>query len=234
MSKLSGISLPVKSRLIIAIGSLGCALLFSVGLHAQDPLSRFRNFGGGGGGGGKGSDTLEHRKADTITLNFRYLDSSRLGKLDSSVWDFSKKVPQPPTWINLGNSGAPARDLLRAVARTLTEPEVIEFADRAIQRQLRDLPIDATAGRWLDAARHGLGHPDFADAANNEWLGFHYRAPAADGALVPGDIAVCGFTLYPKGQAPDPTTLVPDVEVKLDTKPRRNGLLSWLRKDRVS
>jgi glutamate--cysteine ligase len=25
--------------------------------------------------------------------------------------------------------------------------------------------IDATRGRWLDAARHGLGHPDFADAA---------------------------------------------------------------------
>ncbi len=68
----------------------------------RTPLSRFRNFGGGGGGGGKGSDTLEHRKADTISLNFRYLDSSPSGKLDSSVWDISKKVPQPPTWINHG------------------------------------------------------------------------------------------------------------------------------------
>jgi hypothetical protein len=82
-------------------------------LHAQDPLSRFRNFGGGGGGrGGGGADTLAHRKADTITINYRYLDSSRYLRMDSSVYDFSRKVPQPPTWINLGNNGAPARDLV--------------------------------------------------------------------------------------------------------------------------
>jgi len=113
MSKLSGISLPVKCRLIITIGSFVCLLLFSVQLHAQDPFSRFRGLGNmGGGGGQKGADTLAHRKADTITLNYRYLDSSRYLKLDSSVWDFSKKVPQPPTWIMLGNNGAPGRDLV--------------------------------------------------------------------------------------------------------------------------
>src|SRR5216684_4361364 len=110
MSKLSGILLPVKSRLIITIVS--CFFLFSMSLHAQDPLSRFRNFGGGGGAGQKGADTLAHRKADTITLNYRYLDSSRFLKLDSSVYDFSKKVPQPPTWISLGNTGSPGRDLV--------------------------------------------------------------------------------------------------------------------------
>jgi hypothetical protein len=32
--------------------------------------------------------------------------------MDSSILDFSKKVPQPPTWINLGNLGTPARDLV--------------------------------------------------------------------------------------------------------------------------
>jgi hypothetical protein len=109
MSKLSGIFLPVKGRLIITIGT--SLLLFSMCLHAQDPLSRFRNFGGGGGGQ-KGADTLAHRKADTITINYRYLDSSRYLRMDSSVYDFSRKVPQPPTWINLGNTGAPARDLV--------------------------------------------------------------------------------------------------------------------------
>jgi hypothetical protein len=66
----------------------------------------------GGGGGQKGADTLAHRKADTITLNFRYLDSSRYQKLDSSVWDFSRKVPEPPTWIILGTNGAPGKDLV--------------------------------------------------------------------------------------------------------------------------
>ena len=45
--------------------------------------------------------------------------------------------------------GAPLRDLLRGLARVLTEHEVGEFVDRAIQHQLRDLPIDASAGRWL-------------------------------------------------------------------------------------
>ncbi len=69
--------------------------------------------GGGGGGGGRrgGGDSLQHRKEDTITINFRFLDSSRLQKLDSSL-DFSKKVPQPPTYINLGNMGTPARNLV--------------------------------------------------------------------------------------------------------------------------
>lgn len=45
--------------------------------------------------------------------------------------------------------GAPVRDLLRGLARTLVEPEVVEFIDRTVQRQLRALPIDTAAGRWL-------------------------------------------------------------------------------------
>jgi uncharacterized membrane-anchored protein YjiN (DUF445 family) len=48
--------------------------------------------------------------------------------------------------------GAPLRDLLRALARALTEGEVADFIDRALQRQLRELPVDATAGRWLTRA----------------------------------------------------------------------------------
>jgi uncharacterized membrane-anchored protein YjiN (DUF445 family) len=57
--------------------------------------------------------------------------------------------------------GAPVRDLLRGLARTLTEPEVTEFADRALQRQLRELPLDASAGRWVGHALESGG----ADAA---------------------------------------------------------------------
>jgi len=114
MSNLTGIFLSVKNRRNAYIGSIGVLwilLLSGPGLHAQNPLGRFGNMGGGGSKGGAG-DTLVHRKADTITLNFRYLDSSRLQKMDSSVHDFSRKVPEPPTWINLGNLGTPARNLV--------------------------------------------------------------------------------------------------------------------------
>lgn len=45
--------------------------------------------------------------------------------------------------------GGPLRDLLRSAAGLLTEREVVEFINRTIDRQLRDLPIDASAGRWL-------------------------------------------------------------------------------------
>ena len=76
---------------------------------AQNPISRFRNMGGGGS---KAGDSLQHRVDDTITINFRYLDSSRLLKIDSSVNDFYQRYPIPPTYIDLGNLGNAARDLV--------------------------------------------------------------------------------------------------------------------------
>lgn len=112
MSNLSGIFLSVKGPRIISIGALAILFFCSLSLHAQNPLGRFQNMGGGGGGKSGAGDTLQHRKADTITLNYRYLDSSRLLKLDSSILDFSKKVPLPRTWINLGNMGTASKDLV--------------------------------------------------------------------------------------------------------------------------
>jgi len=44
---------------------------------------------------------------------------------------------------------APLRDLLYGSARTLTEPEVVDFAEKMVRRQLVDLRIDATAGQWI-------------------------------------------------------------------------------------
>ncbi|MHA4810735.1 putative porin [Flavitalea flava] len=102
----------MKGSRIITTGALAILFFFSLSLRAQNPLGRFQNMGGGGGGKSGAGDTLQHRKADTITLNYRYLDSSRLLKLDSSILDFSKKVPLPRTWINLGNMGTPAKDLV--------------------------------------------------------------------------------------------------------------------------
>ncbi|MFD3507413.1 DUF6928 family protein [Nocardia sp. NPDC058666] len=69
--------------------------------------------------------------------------------------------------------------------------------------------------------------PHFADAANHEWLGFGYLT---SGRLSPGDLAVCGFTLYPKGQAPERNQAGrPGAATR-----RKRGLFGWLRgSDRV-
>jgi uncharacterized membrane-anchored protein YjiN (DUF445 family) len=45
--------------------------------------------------------------------------------------------------------GEPVRDVLRELARMLTEHEVTEFLERTLQGQLRGLPVDAAAGQWL-------------------------------------------------------------------------------------
>src|SRR5262245_45839755 len=57
--------------------------------------------------------------------------------------------------------GAPLRDVLRGLARTLTQEEVVAFVERGLQRQLRELPVDAATGRWLARAVASEG----ADAA---------------------------------------------------------------------
>ncbi|MFB7877801.1 MULTISPECIES: DUF6928 family protein [unclassified Nocardia] len=64
--------------------------------------------------------------------------------------------------------------------------------------------------------------PEFADAANDEWLGFRYLGSGEE-ELTPGSLAVCGFTLYPKGRAPEPAP-------RPAAEPRaRHGLFGWLR-----
>ena len=45
--------------------------------------------------------------------------------------------------------GGPVRDLLRGLARMLSEAEVVDFIERTIRGQLRALPINASAGQWL-------------------------------------------------------------------------------------
>lgn len=59
-------------------------------------------------------DTLAHRDGseDSITISFRYYDSSHLHTMDSSVNDFNKISPLPFTYTDLGNMGTPAHSLL--------------------------------------------------------------------------------------------------------------------------
>ena len=73
--------------------------------------NRVRSMGGGGGGGG---DSLERRDKfeDSLTITFRYLDSSRNYTFDSSVSDYSTRFPVPPTHVYLGNVGTATHSLL--------------------------------------------------------------------------------------------------------------------------
>ncbi|MDZ4796090.1 MAG: putative porin [Bacteroidota bacterium] len=65
-------------------------------------------------GAGSSTDSLQKRdrNADSLTITFRYLDSTRNYLLDSSIGDFSRRFPVPATFINLGNVGTAARSLL--------------------------------------------------------------------------------------------------------------------------
>jgi hypothetical protein len=98
-------------------------LFFSLSAVAQRPqIPNMNRVGGGGGGFGRfgGStsdgarDSIGHRDKfeDSITVSFRYLDSVRLYKLDSSVNDFYRRFPLPATHIHLGNTGTASRSLL--------------------------------------------------------------------------------------------------------------------------
>lgn len=50
---------------------------------------------------------------------------------------------------HLTRLGAPLRDVVRGLAGMLVEPEIAELIERAAQRQLRSLPIDASTGAWI-------------------------------------------------------------------------------------
>lgn len=91
-------------------------LLAGYAVHAQRglpglggrPLPRI---GSGGSGGG---DSLQHRDehADSITIVFNYLDSSRTSSFDSSIREYYDRFPIPYTYHFLGNPGTAAHSIL--------------------------------------------------------------------------------------------------------------------------
>src|SRR5690348_10725070 len=63
---------------------------------------RLRSLGGSfKGGSNSGNDSLKRRDKfeDSITIHFRYLDSTRNYTLDSSINDFTKRFPVPASYI---------------------------------------------------------------------------------------------------------------------------------------
>ena len=62
----------------------------------------------------KGNDSLKLRDKyeDSITIHYRYFDSSAMHDVDSSINDFHTRLQLPFTYTNLGNIGSPAQSLL--------------------------------------------------------------------------------------------------------------------------
>lgn len=91
-------------------------LLFSGLLHAQeDAFKRLQGASRLGSGMGQGQgDSLKHRTGleDSITIRFRYLDSTSLQGFDSSVTDFTTRFPIPWHHVHLGNFGNATQSLL--------------------------------------------------------------------------------------------------------------------------
>jgi hypothetical protein len=83
---------------------------------AQDDIFRKAQgrFSGMGGIGQGGSDSIGHRTGleDSITIRFRFLDTSRLRDFDSVLYDFTQKIPAPWHHFTLGNFGNASRSVL--------------------------------------------------------------------------------------------------------------------------
>lgn len=98
-------------------------LFFSADAFSQKNLirdagGRFKQIGGnlsgGRGNSSGGGDSLKRRDRfeDSLTVRFRYLDSTRNYQLDSSINDFTRRFPIPATHIYLGNTGTATRSIL--------------------------------------------------------------------------------------------------------------------------
>ena len=79
----------------------------------RDVGGRFKQLGSRVSGGAN-TDSLKRRdkNEDSITIRYRYLDSTRNYMLDSSISDFSRRFPIPATNIFLGNNGSASRSIL--------------------------------------------------------------------------------------------------------------------------
>ncbi|MER3471432.1 MAG: hypothetical protein C4330_08865 [Chitinophagaceae bacterium] len=98
-------------------------LLFSIGksLSAQRILTNAANgnlpgLGQGRSGSPTGNDSLKHRTGleDSITISYRFLDSARRYKIDSSINEYTIRFPIPSKYLYLGNVGTAAKSILFA------------------------------------------------------------------------------------------------------------------------
>lgn len=64
--------------------------------------------------GANKQDSLKHRDNtdDSITISFRYFDSTRIYHFDSTINDFTTRYPLPAHYVTMGNFGSAAHSLL--------------------------------------------------------------------------------------------------------------------------
>ncbi|MFV0604813.1 MAG: putative porin [Niabella sp.] len=83
--------------------------------QAQNPISgasdRIRGLRGAMSGQGNDSLAKRNQLEDSITISYRYLDTTRQFKMDSSINDFSV-YPIPFNYNYLGNTGSPAESMI--------------------------------------------------------------------------------------------------------------------------
>ncbi len=89
--------------------------LVSLSLFSQD-INRLKNRLNGlnSASANKGKDSLIHRdpNEDSITISYRYFDSTRVRKIDSSITDWYSRFPVPASYDYLGNLGQASHSLL--------------------------------------------------------------------------------------------------------------------------
>ena len=85
---------------------------------------------------GSSSDSLQHRNKneDSITIYYRYLDSTRHYKLDSTINDFTTRFPVPSTNVYLGNLGNASRSILFSSTHCRIAVPVIAFVVEKIAK----------------------------------------------------------------------------------------------------
>ncbi len=91
-------------------------ILISACAFSQGAIRSIGNRLRGIGNAGSSNDTLGKRNKfeDSITISYRYLDTARVYRLDSSLADFSIKYPIPDDYYFLGNTGSAAQSFLFA------------------------------------------------------------------------------------------------------------------------
>jgi hypothetical protein len=101
------------NRFKILLISLLTTMLY-VNAVAQNPLQRLPGAGSFRGGSTGGGDSLRHRTGleDSITIFYRFLDTTRYRGFDSTISDFTLRFPIPAHYTFLGNLGNAAKSLI--------------------------------------------------------------------------------------------------------------------------
>lgn len=104
----------LRNRNIILIVFLLLTGLMHSAMAQDDVIRRMQGMGRMGRQAGGKADSFAHRTGleDSITIRFRYLDSSRMRGFDSSIYDFTQKFPVPWHHVTLGNLGTASRSLI--------------------------------------------------------------------------------------------------------------------------